>query len=78
MLYNYLGKCELDDLMASMDGLLKIMGYEEPALEGTVVNFTCPTGMVLNGPSASTCMGNGEWEPNPLGVECKGKYKCHC
>ena len=57
-----------------MNDSLKIMGYEEPTLEGTVVNFTCPTGMVLNGPiSASTCMGNGEWEPDPRELKCKGE-----
>ena len=54
-----------------MDSLPTVVSYIEPALEGTVVNFTCPTGMVLNGPSASTCMGNGEWEPNCSAVECR-------
>ena len=42
-------------------------------LEGTNITFICPPGLVLTGPSRSTCMGNGEWEPNPNGVECKGK-----
>ena len=42
-------------------------------LEGTNITFICPPGLVLTGPSRSTCMGNGEWEPNPNDVECKGE-----
>ena len=41
-------------------------------LEGTNITFTCSPGLVLTGPNTSTCMGNGEWEPNPREVECKG------
>ena len=27
--------------------------------------------MVLTGPTTATCMGNGEWEPDPTEVQCK-------
>ena len=43
-------------------------------LEGTNIAFSCPPGLVLTGPNKSTCMGNGEWEPSPNEVECKGEY----
>ena len=45
-----------------------------PALEGNTVAFSCPLGMVLTGPNATTCMGNGEWEPDPreFKVQCRG------
>ena len=43
-------------------------------LEGTNINFSCLPGLVLTGPNSSTCMGNGEWEPNPNEVQCKGEY----
>ena len=42
-------------------------------LEGANVTFTCPPGQVLIGYSTSTCMGNGEWEPDPREVTCKGE-----
>jgi hypothetical protein len=49
-----------------------IEGYMDPALEGTVVSFDCPPQQVLIGPNTTTCMRNGEWEPDPREVECKG------
>ena len=42
-------------------------------LEGAIVTFTCPPGQVLVGRNMSTCTGNGEWEPDPREVECKGE-----
>ena len=44
----------------------------DPALEGAVLSFDCPPQHVLIGPNTTTCMGNGEWEPDPREVECKG------
>ena len=46
------------------------VGYEDPALERQNITFTCRPGQVLNGSNTSTCMGNGEWEPDPREVEC--------
>ena len=46
------------------------MGYIDPALKGQNITFTCPPGQTLNGSSSSTCMGNGEWEPDPTEVVC--------
>jgi hypothetical protein len=46
--------------------------YLDPALEGQTVMFICPLGQTLNGSNSSTCMGNGEWEPDPGEVECTG------
>ena len=45
-------------------------GYEDPAQQGQNIIFTCHPGQVLNGSNTSTCMGNGEWEPDPREVEC--------
>ena len=44
-------------------------------LEGTVVTFTCSSGLVLSGPNSSICMRNGEWEPSPKELECKGAHR---
>ena len=61
------GKC--GDPMELTNALA--VGYIDPALEGQTVMFICPLGQILNGYS-STCMGNGEWEPDPTDVECTG------
>ena len=53
-----------------------IEGYMDPALEGAVLSFDCPPQHVLIGPNTTTCMGNGEWEPDPMEVECKGIMLC--
>ena len=44
----------------------------DPPLEGTNITFSCLPELILTGPGTSTCMGNGEWEPDPREVECKG------
>ena len=46
-------------------------------VEGGNVTFTCPSGLVLTGPNTSTCMGNGEWEPDlhTGQLSCKGDMK---
>ena len=49
-----------------------ITGYVEPAMEGATVTFECPPQYVLTGPNITTCMGNGEWEPDPREAECNG------
>ena len=47
-----------------------VLGYMDPVLEGQIITYTCPTGWTLNGSNSSTCMRNGEWEPDPREVEC--------
>ena len=48
------------------------VGYEDPALEGQNITFTCASNQILIGPNTSTCMENGEWEPDPREVACTG------
>ena len=43
------------------------MAYSE---EPTVVEFTCPSGLVLSGPDTATCMNGSLWEPDPMDVKC--------
>ena len=43
------------------------------SLVGTNATFNCPPGMILTGPSATVCMENGEWEPDPSEAMCKGE-----
>ena len=48
------------------------MGYVDPGLGGSEISFRCPLGLELTGPNATTCMENGEWEPDPMGIDCIG------
>ena len=48
-------------------------GYTSPAIEGSSVNFSCPSELVFIGPRSLTCMWNREWEPDPRVVKCKGE-----
>ena len=59
--------------MEQIDTSIRIIDYTEPALRGTTVTLACPTGLRLNGSDTLTCMGNGEWEPDPRKVECKNE-----
>ena len=47
-----------------------ITGSTKAATRGTNMSLTCNSGLMLSGPSTSTCMGNGEWEPDPREAEC--------
>ena len=64
----YAGKCEKTLMLIHNDVI--VVGYEDPALEGENIIFTCPTGAILTGHNMSTCVENGEWEPNSREVEC--------
>ena len=66
--YYSTGKCS--DPMKVTNALA--VGYVDPALEGQTIMFICPHGQMLNGSNSSTCMGYGEWEPDPGEVECIG------
>ena len=47
-------------------------GYEDPAMEGAKITFSCRGGLSLIGPNLTMCMGNGEWEPDLGEVACTG------
>ena len=64
----YVGKCD-NPLKVIQTGVI-IVGYEDPALEGKNITFTCLSGGILNGPNSAACVGNGEWEPDPSEVAC--------
>ena len=73
----YVVKCEnLLCQIGSDDGTIRIHGYSDPALVRTDVTLECSSpNLVFFGPNRTTCMGNGEWEPDPGEVKCVGNYK---
>ena len=52
---------------------LIVLDYANPDFEGSNIDLKCPPRLTLVGPNASTCMGNGEWEPDLREVKCHGK-----
>ena len=47
------------------DESITIIGFRKPAIRGADVALTCIPGLMLLDPNSSTCMGDGEWEPDP-------------
>ena len=55
---------------------VRVVGSNEPAIEGTIVTFECASfksSLVYFGPNMTVCNSNGEWEPDPSCVKCVGK-----
>ena len=52
---------------------IRVEGDRNPVIEGTIVTFSCPPGLILTGSNTSTCTENGEWKPDIKGTECKGE-----
>lgn len=50
-----------------------VLGYREPAIEGNIIFFICPPELELAESRISTCVGTGEWKPDPREIECKGE-----
>ena len=57
----------------SSDDSVRVTSYRNPTMEGTMIAFSCPPQLILTGSNTSTCMGNGEWEPDPKQTRCEGE-----
>ena len=71
MLANLAARCPEVSIQSDIT-VRVVTGYRDPAIEGTTVMFSCPTGLILTGSNISTCMRNGEWEPDLKEIKCKG------
>ena len=58
--------------MDSNDSVPNVVGFDNDFIpvEGIVIIFSCPPGLVLNGSNTAICMENGEWEPDPSRLIC--------
>ena len=68
----YTVKCEnvLHQLGQAHDNI-RVIGYSDPAIEGTTIMLECSSpNLVHMGPNTTTCIGNGEWEPDPREMQC--------
>ena len=74
--YHNTGKCSNPLELTHIN--VMVWGYEEPSLEGNSVTFACPAGLVPTGSYSSTCMRNGEWEPDPREVTCTRRTGDNC
>ena len=64
-----IGKCDSPVELIHSDVII-VVGYEDPALKGENITFTCPTGAIISGPNSSMCMESGEWEPDLRELDC--------
>ena len=68
--YYYTVLVNCGNIVNQTDTSIQVHGNLYPTIEGISVTFSCPPGLVLTGPIISTCMRNGEWEPDPRYVKC--------
>ena len=55
------------------NGNIIISDYGDPPIEGTIITLSCLHGLILTGSNTSTCMGNGDWEPDLKRMQCKSE-----
>ena len=75
LLYTARAVTRCKDIRLLVGESVVISDYVEPLLSGKTITFTCPPGMELTGHNTTTCMENGEWEPDPREVICNGKVR---
>ena len=63
------GQCE-DPLLSISDDSVIATGYRNLTVNGTMVAFSCPPGLTLNGPNSVMCAHTGQWEPSLNAVYC--------
>ena len=49
-----------------------IVNTESPLIGGSMISYSCSTGQTISGPNTSTCLDNGQWEPDPMDTLCAG------
>ena len=65
---HHAAKCSFH--LALNRGVVSDVGITDTVREGTTMTLSCLPGFILTGSNTSTCMGTGEWEPDPRAVEC--------
>ena len=47
---------------------------EGPWIEGSIITYSCASGLKVAETNTSTCMDNGQWEPDPSDITCTGNH----
>jgi hypothetical protein len=77
--YNIIVRCvDLFNILVEEHLMINISNCSTQPFEvNTSLSFRCKSPeSVLAGPNSSICMEDGNWEPDPRGVECKGTMSC--
>ena len=70
--FNATGLCE-DPRLSLVGNSVMALGYHNLSVNGTVVTFSCPPGLMLNGPNSVMCTHTGQWEPPPSEINCRSE-----
>ena len=70
-------QCRNLQLVVANNSKPSVMYSDIHLIEGTMVNFSCPPGLVVNGTMSAACARNGEWEPDPQDVKCIEGWSMH-
>ena len=68
------GECGYPTLGDEAVTILSHMHTDGPWLEGSTISYSCPSGLKIAGTNTSTCMDNGQWEPDPSDITCAGNH----
>ena len=72
MIY-FIVKCVNLNVLINEHLIIKASDDDQPSKVNTSLSFSCKSPeRVLTGPNSTTCMDDGNWEPDPKDVECKG------
>lgn len=66
----YTVKCDPPDEI-DLTNSLTVLDYKHPTLVNSTVNVSCITTSQFQ--TTLTCMSDGQWEPHPNNLSCKGK-----
>ena len=79
ILTNFAARC-INPLLLLSDNYLALTAQDDShpiGLVGSNISFTCngSSNLFLSGPNKATCAENGEWEPDPRQIKCKGMQR---
>ena len=67
-----IGKCKYP---VPGDDMATFLSHTEgPLIEGSNITYNCSPGLKVIESNMSTCMNNGQWEPDPMDITCTGNY----
>ena len=57
------------------DDVVTVLNHTEgPWIEGSIIVYGCASDLKVTETNTSTCMDNGQWEPDPSDIICTGNH----